>query len=143
MAATPLRSVRVASSIWDNATTRAAENDETVTDVIVRALSAYARVNEDGTTMPAPRYLDTLHLLAQRLDAATNGRLTPVVLDTAGCVIVGTSSGHLAIDGLHGSSRTDAFDVGVYEDGREDAVSIEECYGLDETIRYVRDQTGL
>lgn len=43
---TPARSVRVPQELWDAAKTCADRNDETVTDVIVRALSEYV--------MPAP-----------------------------------------------------------------------------------------
>lgn len=39
---TPLRSVRVTGEIWRAAQARAADNGETVTDVIVRALKRYA-----------------------------------------------------------------------------------------------------
>ena len=43
---TPARSVRVPQTLWDAAKERAEDNGETVTDVIVRALSEYV--------MPAP-----------------------------------------------------------------------------------------
>jgi hypothetical protein len=38
---TPLRNVRVADELWDAAKERAAENGETLTEVIVRALRRY------------------------------------------------------------------------------------------------------
>jgi hypothetical protein len=38
---TPARSVRVGVSLWETAKAKAAENGETVTDVIVRALREY------------------------------------------------------------------------------------------------------
>ena len=38
---TPVRSVRVPQPLWDAAKTCADSNDETVTDVIVRALNEY------------------------------------------------------------------------------------------------------
>lgn len=40
---TPPRSVRIPDKLWDAAKAKAAENDETVTHVIVRALRRYVR----------------------------------------------------------------------------------------------------
>ena len=40
---TPPRSVRVPDELWSAALERAADNGETVTDVIVRALRRYVR----------------------------------------------------------------------------------------------------
>lgn len=41
--ATPGRSVRISDELWEAAQRAAADNDETVTDVIVRALERYVR----------------------------------------------------------------------------------------------------
>jgi len=41
--ATPLHSVRVDQDLWDAALRIAQDRDETVTDVIVRALTRYVR----------------------------------------------------------------------------------------------------
>ena len=135
MAATPIRSVRVDDALWTRASETARERGETVTDVITRALSDYAAT--------PPSYLDALRIIAQRIETETNGRLSPVVLDTAGVVIVGTASGHLAVDGLAGEARADAFDVGIYEDGREDPVRFAECHSIDAAVRFVREQTSI
>ena len=40
---TPLRSLRVATELWEAAKAAAAERGETVTDVLVRALRRYVR----------------------------------------------------------------------------------------------------
>jgi hypothetical protein len=40
---TPARSVRVPDALWRAAQARAAENGETVTDVLLRALARYAK----------------------------------------------------------------------------------------------------
>lgn len=40
---TPLRAVRVSDDLWEAAKRVAADRDETVTDVIVRALERYVR----------------------------------------------------------------------------------------------------
>ncbi len=40
---TPLRSVRIPDDLWAAALERAAENGETVTDVVLRALRRYVR----------------------------------------------------------------------------------------------------
>jgi len=40
---TPLRAIRVAPEVWGPAQERAAENDETVSDVVRRALIEYAQ----------------------------------------------------------------------------------------------------
>ncbi len=42
---TPLRSVRVPDAVWHAAQQRAAEKGETVSDVVRRALTRYARRN--------------------------------------------------------------------------------------------------
>jgi predicted HicB family RNase H-like nuclease len=41
--ATPNRTVRVPDELWEAAKRRAADRDETVTDVIIRALTRYVR----------------------------------------------------------------------------------------------------
>lgn len=41
--ATPKRGVRVPDELWEAAKRAAADNDETVTDVILRALTRYVR----------------------------------------------------------------------------------------------------
>lgn len=41
--ATPNRTVRIRDELWEEAKRKAAENHETVTDVIVRALERYVR----------------------------------------------------------------------------------------------------
>jgi len=41
--ATPNRTVRVPDELWDAARRKAADNGETVTDVIIRALTRYVR----------------------------------------------------------------------------------------------------
>ena len=41
---TPIRSVRVPDELWDAVQQIAADRDETVTDVILRALERYVRV---------------------------------------------------------------------------------------------------
>jgi hypothetical protein len=43
MASTPPRSVRVPDALWTAATAKAAEQGETVTAVLVRALERYVR----------------------------------------------------------------------------------------------------
>lgn len=43
MTATPPRSVRVPDPLWDAARTTAEANDETITDVIIRALTRYTK----------------------------------------------------------------------------------------------------
>ena len=48
MPATPKRSVRVSDDIWEAAKRVAADNGETVTDVIVRALVRYVREHPSG-----------------------------------------------------------------------------------------------
>lgn len=133
MAATPLRSVRVNDALWSRASETARERGETVTDVITRALSAYVET--------PPPYRDVLRIIASRIETETDGRLTPTVLDTAGCVVIGTASGHLAIDGLRGEVRADAFDVGVYDDVDSEPLRIVECHSIDDVVRFVRAET--
>lgn len=41
--ATPIRTVRVPDELWEAAKRAAADRDETVTDVIIRALTRYVR----------------------------------------------------------------------------------------------------
>ena len=43
MANTPLRALRIAPEVWESAQERAAENGETVSDVVRRALIEYAQ----------------------------------------------------------------------------------------------------
>ncbi len=45
---TPPRSVRVPDDLWSAARVRAAENGETVTDVLIRALEAYVSDDNRG-----------------------------------------------------------------------------------------------
>lgn len=46
--ATPQRSVRISDELWEAALQVAADRDETVTDVIVRALTRYVRTYGHG-----------------------------------------------------------------------------------------------
>jgi hypothetical protein len=46
--ATPTRTVRVPDDLWQAAKRAAADNGETVTDVIVRALKRYVREHPSG-----------------------------------------------------------------------------------------------
>jgi predicted transcriptional regulator len=41
----PVRTVRVPDELWEAAKRVAADNDETVTDVIIRALERYVRLH--------------------------------------------------------------------------------------------------
>lgn len=45
---TPIRTVRVPDELWDAAKRVASDSDETVTDVIIRALNRYVREHPAG-----------------------------------------------------------------------------------------------
>jgi predicted HicB family RNase H-like nuclease len=45
--ATPTRSIRVPDELWEAAKRKAADNDESVTAVIIRALTRYVREYDD------------------------------------------------------------------------------------------------
>lgn len=45
----PIRTVRVPDELWDAVKRAAADNDETVTDVIIRALERYVRAQPGGS----------------------------------------------------------------------------------------------
>lgn len=42
MSVTPIRTFRIADDVYDAAARRAADNSETLTDVVIRALAVYA-----------------------------------------------------------------------------------------------------